>query len=333
MVPLSAATERFLTTLAERTRLARGEASPNTARTYRRVLTLLANHLGEDRQDAGRVTQEQIVDFLAAQQLRGAAPATINLYLSCLNSFFQWARREYPYRCTDNPAANVRRAQPEKEETKHLDWRQMQALLDYLAADRKARKRDLVLFELMARTGTRVSEVCRMNLDAVSLREEGVLLRLPGRARKERELLIPTGDERGQEIPAAVRFRQRLRDYLTGPRRQWKAKPGHEDALFLTNLGRRLWVRTLQSAFHYYMKKLGLEGVSLRSLRRAFIVYMLSSPEEGGAGADAAAVSRIVGHASPQVTLALYGRTDQQQLRRAMARAFAGSEQQAPEDR
>jgi len=323
MVPLAAASERFLSSLAERTRLARGYASPNTARTYRRVLGLLASHLGEERQDVGHLTREDIVAFLAEQRGRGLSAATLNLYLSCLRSFFEWATREYPYRCTTNVATNIIPAAPEEPQTKLLDWAQIQGFLDYLAKDRKAQKRDLVLFELMARTGARVSEVCRMNLDAVSLREEGVLLRLPGKGETEREVFVPVLDEQGEEIPEAARFRKRLREYLTGPRRRWEARPGHEDALFLTNFGRRLWVRTLQSAFHHYRNKLELEGVTLHSLRRAFITHMLAPREEGGAGADAATVSRIVGHASPQVTLSLYGRTDAERLTRAMGRAFS----------
>lgn len=315
MIIFSVAVDKFLKDLSNRSKITKGYVSDKTIETYGRILNKLGESLGQGKPhqlDLEKISNHQIIDFLAKERDQDASDATINLYHSCLSSFYEFCEKNY--KNVSNLMRFIERARNLRQEARCFTKEEIQNFLDYLSKDKKAQKRDWILFELMIRTGARVSEVCSLDLDSVKITPVFIAVRFRGKGNKIRDVEIPLV---GEDVQSKVMsFKNRLENYLTNFRRKWKVKPDSSNALFLSNLGNRLTVNTLQCVFRYYLKKLNLKGYSIHSLRHYFASNLISQ------GVDIPTVSKILGHASPQVTMAIYAHTDQEKVKQALRLAF-----------
>jgi len=317
MVIFSVAAQKFLKDLENRSKISKGYTSERTLDTYGRVLGKFTGHINKgnaESLDLTKITGDEITSFLVEARDEGASDATINLYHSCLSSFYEFCEKNY--KNITNIMRFVDRARNIREESKCFTKDEINSLLDYLKKDNKAQKRDYLLFELMIRTGARVSEVSFLNLDSIKTTPISINIRFKGKGNKFRSVEIPLFGVSGSEIKVHTGFKRRIEHYLSDDRRKWKVNSGHENAFFLSNLGNRLSINTLQCTFRYYMKKLNLKGFSPHSFRHYFITNMISQ------GVDIPTVSKIVGHANPQVTMAIYAHSDEEKMKKAMEKAF-----------
>jgi site-specific recombinase XerD len=308
MINFSTAQEKFLSHLQSSSKVSKGYISPDTQRTYRRGLEDLAQHLlalGIDRLE--RVATEHLRSYLEALRDRGQAPATVALRRTIVASFFKWADSNYKH--LEDVTKGLERTTLPRKEAAHMSWQQVLSLLDYLWRDRKARKRDALLFELLARTGARVAEASKTNLGDLTISDTQIALSLIGKGNKPRLISLQVSTD------GIARFKSRLEDYL---RRRLKrhASLGHEQALFLTNMGNRIRPRNIQAAFDYYRYRLNLQGFTPHSLRHAYLTHLLQQ------GVDVVTVSKLAGHSSPNITLSVYAHTDPDRLAAAAAKAF-----------
>jgi site-specific recombinase XerD len=141
--------------------------------------------------------------------------------------------------------------------------------------------RNRALLELMYASGVRISEAAGLNVRAVDLGEQTLVVR--GKGNKERMVLVGG--------PATVA----LKRYLAIGRP--KLANGAEEALFLNRDGARLSVRSIQKVVRDHALKAGLEErVWPHLLRHSFATHLLDG------GADLRVVQELLGHASAQTT-------------------------------
>jgi len=312
MIEFSTAQEKFLAHLQSKSKITKGYVSDDTQRTYRRGLECFWVYITQaGAPGLERVSPDHMRAYLESLRDRSQAPATIALQRVILKSFFKWASGCYKH--IDDITQDIEGVRPNRSESPHMTWVQVSSLLDYLWKDAKARKRDAILFEILARTGARVAEAAHLDLDSVAITDTTIEISLLGKGNKHRAITLQSSP--GDPSEGIARFRSRLEEYLRKRARR-PAAPGHEEALFLTNLGNRIRPRNIQAAFDYYRQHLNLQAFTPHSLRHAYITRLLQL------GVDVATVAKLAGHSSPNITLSVYAHTDPGRLLTAAAKAF-----------
>lgn len=310
MTNISSVFDQFQESFQTRSKVQKGYVSQNTIKTYNRIWNEFIISLSSSPPPPlEEVTTEQVLSFLEHLRKRGLSSTSVSLYLSCLSSVFKFADRKYGI---PDISRNIGPIRKQPREIKCLTKEQLENFLNFLRKDKKAQKRDLMLFELMMRTGPRVSEISSLNLTNVRITDELISVTYLGKGNKPRTIDIPV-DKHNKEIR---RFKRRLEHYLSHYRKSWEVNPGREGAFFLSIRGNRVSIRAIQKAFKYYMKKLNLPDCGVHALRHSFVTNMLA------AGTDIATVSKLVGHANPDITYKIYAHTDPEKMKKAMEASF-----------
>jgi integrase/recombinase XerC len=280
------------------------DVSPHTRRAYERDLreftAFLASFHGARAWAWHTVDRLAIRGFLGHLARRGLSKRSSARMLSAVRSFFRFLNREEILET--NPARAVGSPKLDKHLPAYLDRAQTDRLfaLAHTRATTTGRfvdVRNLALLELLYTAGLRVSEVHGVNradLDLVSQR-----LKVRGKGRKER--IVPVGDH----AQLALRNYEAKRDELA------RRLGGKVDrlAFFLSERGRRLGVRAIQSAVVGLLRTVDEEsGLSTHSLRHTFATHLLD------AGADLRAVQELLGHASVSTTQ-IYTHTSVERLK------------------
>ena len=268
MINISAAVKKFLSHHNASSRLSKGYVSKDTVRTYTHGLQQFCVHIeSQGISNLEDVTRDHLTNHLAGLRQNGLSARSVALRRAILGSLFKWASQNYKH--LQNVVRDVDRIRLDRQEAKHLNGGQQESLLAFLWKDKKSKKRDALIFELMLRTGLRVSEVAGLNIRSLRLSPQGVELSVLGKGNKQREILIPLIAEGEPGATEIQRFYKRLEEYL-GRRRRIRPNEGNEEALFLTNYGFRIRPRNIQSAFEYCAKRLNLDGVTPHALRHTF---------------------------------------------------------------
>jgi integrase/recombinase XerD len=262
--------EGFLALLATR-------RAPKTVEAYRRDLAALSAWL--DR-PIGRITTEQLEQYIAELRAAGLSPATIGRRVAAIRSFFK--HQALLGVRTDNPAAQLELPRRRRTLPRTLSPAEAERLVEAASGSTPRALRDRALVELLYGAGLRVSEA--VGLDKASVDLEQRLVRCIGKGSKER--IVPIGR---QAVQALRRYLSRGRPYLDTRHRPelfLNAKGGG-----LTRAGAFLILRRLAA-------KAGLEPerVHPHLLRHSFATHLL----EGGA--DLRSVQEMLGHADLATT-------------------------------
>jgi integrase/recombinase XerD len=262
--------EGFLALLATR-------RAPKTVEAYRRDLAALSAWL--DR-PIGRITTEQLEQYIAELRAAGLSPATIGRRVAAIRSFFK--HQALLGVRTDNPAAQLELPRRRRTLPRTLSPAEAERLVEAASGTTPRALRDRALVELLYGAGLRVSEA--VGLDKASVDLEQRLVRCIGKGSKER--IVPIGR---QAVQALRRYLSRGRPYLDTRHRPelfLNAKGGG-----LTRAGAFLILRRLAA-------KAGLEPerVHPHLLRHSFATHLL----EGGA--DLRSVQEMLGHADLATT-------------------------------
>ncbi|CAI1219406.1 Tyrosine recombinase XerC [Serratia fonticola] len=264
------------------------QLSPLTQISYSRQLQALitmAIELGISEWpmlDAARVRQ------LAARSKRaGLQSSSLALRLSALRSFLDWLVGQGVI--SANPAKGIRTPRSGRHLPKNIDVDEMNQLLNIDLNDPLA-VRDRAMLEVMYGAGLRLAELVGLDCRHVDL--GGGEIWVLGKGSKERKLPI------GRTAVTWLEHWLALRD-LFAPQ---------DDAMFLSNQGKRISARNVQKRFAEWGVKQGVNShIHPHKLRHSFATHMLES------SGDLRAVQELLGHAN-LTTTQIYTHLDFQHL-------------------
>ncbi|GAC44164.1 tyrosine-type recombinase/integrase [Paenibacillus popilliae] len=269
------------------------------------------NYIGDVRQflhtlngkSVEEVTKMQVLAFFAQVKASGVSDATRNRKHCALTSFYR-ALNELEWTSV-NPALGVKKSKTEMNRAPvYLEPGQLQTVL--MHAGGKYYNRNLAILMLMAYAGLRVGEVHRLNVADYHLERHS--LEVLGKGRKWRTVPLPTA--------VSEQLQLALKERLT----PWRAG---EEAMFISQKGRRLSIRNMQYIAEQAFEGLSAEAGSMmpgrgrsyscHKLRHSFATLLLRS------GADIRTVQEMLGHASIQTTT-VYTHVSDKQKQEAVER-------------
>jgi len=261
--------------------------SPHTISSYRRDLDSFFAFLKEKNDSWEEIQDHQVRGFVAQERRRGLSARSIQRALSSIRSFFNYLLDEEVVET--NPAANISSPKSAQLLPKALDTDLVKRLLDFKPQG-DIEIRDKAMVELLYSSGLRLSELCSLNMDSISVKERSC--RVVGKGNKTRDL--PVGEK-------AI---QSLRDWLLVRK---KISSDTNKALFLNKNGKRISTRSVQLRLERLSKKRGLPMVNPHMLRHSFASHILES------SGDLRAVQEMLGH-SDIGTTQIYTKLDFQHL-------------------
>lgn len=264
--------------------------SDNTASAYQRDLKQAADFLQtENITKWPTVTVADIRRYIAFLNRQNLSGRSIQRALSSLRSLYRFLIREGL--CEQNPAHAVQAPKSAKKLPSTLDVDQVNGLLNSDIGDNLIACRDKAIMELFYSSGLRLSELASLNLRDVDLDDQ--LVYVTGKGDKSR--VIPVGEQAIKAIKNWLNRKQQLGFF-------------EQNALFITQQGRRLGVRSIQQRLKHWGKKQGIsEHIHPHRLRHAFASHMLES------SGDLRAVQELLGHADISTTQ-VYTHVDFQHL-------------------
>jgi site-specific recombinase XerD len=274
--------------------------SPGTVSSYGGELRKFQLFIRERKLRINQVKPIHLEHYLRWRDPRNERnPSTTRRTLACLSSFFDFAAVMSNGHIR-NPVRPLRRPRKQPPRPKPLSEPEIATLTDGVA-----NPRDTAIVAILLHSGLRVSELCSLNKDSISVhklssgpteRIVGVG-RIVGKGRKEREFLVDAH---------ALRLIHR---YLKG------RKVDDNSALFLSNRGRRIDKRTVQHMLRALSKRLDLPPIHPHQLRSTFATRLNRT------GVPTLEISRLLGHASLETTMQ-YVRPDERRIRTEYFAAF-----------
>ena len=288
--------QRFLSYLSHERRY-----SPHTVTNYQRdlksVLTYCEKQDISTWQDLG---EYQVRMFVAAGHRKGLSPRSLQRSLSSLRSFYRYLNREGQIKT--NPALEVRAPKAPKRLPRTMDVDMMGKLLEMPHKDPLS-VRDWAIMELLYSSGLRLAELVDLDMTDVDLSDRTV--RVTGKGNKTR--IVPLG-----------RFAVEALAKWLGERGSM-AGAGTEQAMFLSQQGRRISHRSVQSRVKLWARRQGLPvEVNPHLFRHSFASHLLES------SGDLRGVQELLGHADISTTQ-IYTHLDFQHLARIYDRSHPRS--------
>lgn len=255
--------------------------SDNTLSAYRRDLSSFSQWLGKKHLDLLKVSRKHITQYLSHRLGLGLKARSTARMLSCLRSLYGYLLREN--QLVEDPTLRVENpklGRPLPDSLTELDVEKLLAAPDI---ETPIGLRDRTMLEVLYGCGLRVSELVKLRLSEVNLRQ-GVV-RVMGKGRKER--LVPMGEE---AMDWVTRF-------MTEARNDLLKNNLHRDILFPSNRGSGM----TRQAFWYRIKAHARTAAIVRklsphTLRHAFATHLLNH------GADLRVVQLLLGHSDLSTT-------------------------------
>ncbi len=240
----------------------RGKSS-TTIKTYMHCLEQFNNWLiggGADIEDFSCSDVQQYIDYLAAKK---KSASTINKIWNAIKKYCKFVGKE---ECIEDISV-VKAPDYKKEAPQALSRNERNRLIREI--DRTGNKRDFAILMVLLNTGIRVSELVTIDRSDVEISDRKGNLTVIGKGNKERT------------IPLNAETRRAIRRYL-------EERSDLHTALFLSNRGKRISVRTVQNLIHKY-------GYHVHQLRHTFITDLQRS------GADLTLIQSLSGHSSLEI--------------------------------
>lgn len=267
--------------------------SPHTRHSYRDSLKLLLRFASGKNGDPCAImvkdlNAEQILAFLQHLETRRKnQPATRNVRLSAIHSFFRYLAGQHPEHLEQaQQVLGIPFKRTRSREVQHLDSDEIQSVLHAINRSTLPGRRDFALLSLLFNTGARVSEIVGLRVSDLRLTSPPSVL-LQGKGRKER--VCPLWPE------TASLLREYLEELGVHPDRPEILFRNHRGAL-LTRFGIRLILAK-------HIKRAAKELPSLKnkrlyphSIRHSTAVHLLR------AGVDLSTIAHWLGHASVNTT-------------------------------
>ena len=267
--------------------------SPRTLEAYGRDLKRLiayAARIGSE--DAGRLTANQLREFVYDLKDQGLQATSIRRTLSAVRTYYGFLIAEGHVKA--DPTEQVEMPRTWRRLPGVLSRDDVEKILEAPQIGDRLYWRDKALLEFAYASGVRVSELATLKLRDVDL-EEGVAT-VFGKGAKER--IVPIG-----------RSAQRALDIYMRETRPALARHAGQGTVFLNAQGRPLTRMGVWKILRKHVKRSGVrKRVTPHTLRHCFATHLL----EGGA--DLAAVQEMLGHADISTTQ-IYTHVDREYLR------------------
>ena len=275
--------------------------SPHTVLNYSRDLQhLLAFCEVRDLAHWSELDSHQIRAHIAARHRLGLNGRSLQRELSAIRRFYDYLVREAQVKV--NPAMGIAAPKAQKKLPNTLDVDQISQLLDrqplFVDSAKKQKDphimRDLAMLELMYSSGLRLAELVSLNVGDIDFKDH--IVPVTGKGSKTR--ILPVGS---QALKAVQQW--------LSVRTQWlRSDNAGEMALFLSQRGRRISVRSVQERFYRWGLQQELQGrLHPHRLRHSFASHLLES------SGDLRAVQELLGHADISTTQ-IYTHLDFQHL-------------------
>jgi len=266
--------------------------SKHTLGAYRRDLKQFTQWLSKQSQtktcDILTADSLHVRNWVASLHRQGISGKTLQRKLSSLRSFYQFMLRKHQLK--NNPAIDIRAPKAARTLPDTLDVDTLSQLLE-IPADSILAIRDKAIMELFYSSGLRLSELTNLDLDSIDLAEQ--TLRAIGKGNKTR--ILPIGTKAAEALTRWLKQRGLMAKL-------------DEKALFVSQRGKRISVRSVQQRLNYWQKKQGLEQhIHPHKLRHSFASHILES------SGDLRAVQELLGHADISTTQ-IYTHLDFQHL-------------------
>lgn len=271
-----------------------------------------------------RVSAATVERFIAHLRKKGLAPSTVRQIYTVARAIGDTAVRDRLL--AQNPFGQVKRPKVEHQEAPVLTVGEARSLVTAAGGSRYA-----PLFELLVNTGLRRGEALALMWSDVDLdgrtvrvrrtlvRQGGELVRTPPKSKKS-ERTVPLSH-------AAVAVLRQVKARTAGDRLAAGSKWAQTGYVFTTEFGEPCDPRNALRALQVAAGAAGFPGVGIHTLRHTAATLMLN------AGVPMATVSRIMGHASIQVTVDLYGHVSPDVARDAFDALGAAWVESAPVDK
>ncbi len=212
--------------------------------------------------------------------------------IACLRSFFKYLYSIVKL-IPENPALDLETPKKNSRLPVALTLNESKNLLTSITGTNE--KRDYAIITLFLNCGLRLSELIGINIDKI----KGDTLTVVGKGNKERTIYL--NDVCVKAIEEYLEVRP-------------DAKPGHENALFISNRKTRFTQKGVQHMVDKYIKESGLSGknYSPHKLRHTAATLMYQYGH-----VDIRALQEILGHESVSTTQ-IYTHIDKEQLRDAV---------------
>ena len=254
------------------------QLSELTCKNYLRDLTALSAYCDKFSIEVwSKLNQDHVRSFAAENYRKGLSPRTIQRQLSAARTFFRFLLREKQVK--KNPIQSVKAPKAAKRLPDNLDVDRMARLLD-IPGDGPLVLRDRAILELLYSSGLRLAELTALNIGDVDLMDATVSVM--GKGRKER--VIPVGKYAKDALLSWLDVRSML------------ANSG-EQAIFVSQRGKRLSPRSVQARVDYWAKRQGIDTrVYPHLFRPSFATHILESSH------DLRGVQELLGHANISTT-------------------------------
>ena len=264
--------------------------SPHTVSNYQRDLKQFIHFCDETKlHDWPAIRSRHIRQFIARLHRNNLSGRSIQRLLSAIRSLYRFLIREGW--ANNNPAQAVQAPKVEKRLPATLDVDQMSGLLDGAMPDTMIACRDHAMMELFYSSGLRLAELASLNILNVDFGDH--LVHVTGKGSKDR--IIPVGSQALNALKKWLIKRDELSFF-------------EQSALFITQKGNRLGVRSIQKRLSYWGKRQGIsDKVHPHRLRHAFASHMLE------ASSDLRSVQELLGHEDISTTQ-IYTHVDFQHL-------------------
>jgi len=228
--------------------------------------------------DPVSVDSVAVRSWIASLMEKGDSPRTINRKITTLKTFFRYMIREGEMEI--NPMRRVTAPKMSGRLPIYVEQEQMDQLLNTIEFSGDfSGIRDRAVLETFYFTGMRLSEL--VALDETDIDFQRHTIKVKGKRNKERL------------IPFSNKYRMLIVEYMAEKRRIF----GGNDALFLTDSGRRIYARLVYTIVNRY---LGLVTTASKKsphvLRHTFATHLLNQ------GADLNALKELLGHANLSAT-------------------------------
>ena len=181
--------------------------APKTVDAYRRDLSALAAWL---KGPVGRITTEQLEQYLAELRAAGLSPSTIARRVAAIRTFFR--HQALLGVRTDNPAAELDLPRRRRTLPRTLSPAEAERLVEAANGTTPRALRDRALVELLYGAGLRVSEAVGLQKSSVDL--DARIVRCIGKGSKER--IVPIGRQAAQAPTRALPQCERRRAHARG---------------------------------------------------------------------------------------------------------------------
>jgi len=256
--------------------------SSHTTLNYRRdlkTLQLFCDAL--DLRQWSLLQTHHLRQFVADGHRQGLAGSSQQRRLSSIRTFFHYLIRENLSQ--HNPALGVTAPKTGHRLPDTLDTDQVAQLLN-VPVDDWYGLRDRAMLELFYSSGLRLAEL--VNADTRDISWDEGSIKVTGKGNKQR--VIPVGSLALQALRAWLQGRRPL---------PVKNAVENQDALFISERGRRISERNVQSRLRHWTRQQNLAGkVHPHMLRHSFASHLLES------SGDLRAVQELLGHADISTT-------------------------------